>query len=276
MELNEFTENLYLKDGIWFSKNTREISYPEVGNLNCYQIENDSFWFNHRNNCITETVAHYSPNDTFFDIGGGNGFVTKGLENKNIDSVLIEPGIAGALNAKKRGIKNIICATFEDAGIKPNYCKSIGLFDVVEHIEDDKQFLKSINSILADKGLLYITVPAFNFLWSKEDDDAGHYRRYTTKNISKLLKEVGFEIEYSTYIFSILPIPIFFFRTIPSLLRLNKKEKELDKYKDEHSQNKSALSSFLDKIWKKELDTIKQRKSVPFGGSCFIVARKKA
>ena len=274
MEINDFAENLFLKDGIWFSKDSKEISYPEEGNMNCFEIENDSFWFKHRNNCIITAVEKFSPNEIFFDIGGGNGYVAKGLENKNIQSILVEPGIKGALNAKKRGLQNIICSTFEHAGVKPNSCKAIGLFDVVEHIKDDKIFLKSINTILDYKGLVYITVPAFSFLWSNEDDDAGHFRRYSIKQISDTLKSVGFEIEYATYIFSILPIPVFLFRKIPSSLGLHNNSKNLDKHKKEHSQNKGVLTTILDRIWKKELTYIKQKKKIPIGGSCFIIARK--
>lgn len=274
MEIKDFADNIYLKDGIWFSKNNREISYPKEGNMSCYEIEKDSFWFKHRNNCIIEAVKIYSSNETFFDVGGGNGYVAKGLEENNIKSILIEPGLAGALNAKKRGLENVICSTFEDAGIKPNSCKSIGLFDVVEHIEDDRQFLKSINSILSENGFVYITVPAYEILWSKDDDSAGHFKRYTIKQICSTLKDSGFEIEYATYIFSILPIPVFLFRTIPSLLRFNKKSSALNKHKQEHSQRKGILSSVLDAIWNKELDYIKHHKKIPFGGSCFVIAKK--
>ena len=274
MDINDFAENIYLKDGIWFSKGSRKISYPKEGNMNCYEIENDSFWFNHRNKCIIEAVVKFSSNEIFIDIGGGNGYVAKGLENNNIQNILIEPGIEGALNAKKRGLRNIICSTFEDAGIKPNSCKSIGLFDVVEHIKDDKLFLESIYSILADQGLIYITVPAYNFLWSKEDVEAGHFRRYSIKKIRRLLNAVGFEIEYSSYIFSILPIPIFLFRTIPSFFGLHKNSNDLNKHKKEHSQEKGIITTILDKMSKKELNHIKHKKKIPFGGSCFIVARK--
>ncbi len=274
MEIKDFADNIYLKDGIWFSKSSREISYPEEGNMSCYEIEKNSFWFKHRNNCITEAVKIYSLNEIFFDIGGGNGYVSKGLEENNIRSVLVEPGFEGAKNAKKRGLENVICSTFEDAGIKPNSCKAIGLFDVVEHIEDDKQFLKSINRILSDNGFVYITVPAYKLLWSNEDDDAGHFKRYTIKQICSTLKDTGFEIEYSTYIFSILPIPVLFFRTIPSLLRINKKSKDLNKHKQEHSERRGFFSSILEKIWFKEISCIKRKKKIPFGGSCFVIGKK--
>jgi hypothetical protein len=274
MNLKDFADNIHLKDGIWYSDHNREISYPQEGNMNCYEIEKDSFWFKHRNNCILAAVRTYSPHDVFFDIGGGNGFVALGLEKNNIQTVLIEPGLEGALNAKKRGLKNIICSTFEDAGMKQNACKAVGLFDVVEHIEDDKRFLNSLHAILAENGLVYITVPAFRTLWSKEDIDAGHYRRYTLKQICAVLKDCGYEIEYATYFFSILPIPIFLLRSIPSRLGFNKKSDDLQKHKREHSESSGVLSSFLNKIWNAELRSIQRRKKIPFGSSCLVVARK--
>ncbi|OYQ38526.1 methyltransferase domain-containing protein [Flavobacterium aurantiibacter] len=274
MEIIDFADNVYLKDGIWFSKNNRDISYPKEGNMNCYEIEKDSFWFQHRNNCILETVRFYSEHETFFDIGGGNGYVAKGLEDNNIKTVLVEPGLEGALNAKKRGLSNIICSTFEDAGIKVNSCKSIGLFDVVEHIADDQQFLMSVYSNLAVNGFVYITVPAYNFLWSKEDADAGHYRRYTKRQICRVLEDSGFKIQYATYIFSILPLPVFFFRTIPSFFWLKRNSSDLSKHKQEHSQRKGLIALILNFIWNKEISYIKQKKKIPFGGSCLVVAKK--
>ena len=41
------------------------------------QLEEDSFWFNHRNNIIANAVKKHSKGNVFFDIGGGNGFVAK-------------------------------------------------------------------------------------------------------------------------------------------------------------------------------------------------------
>lgn len=274
MDIKSIADNVFLENGIWFSKNISEVSYPKTGNMNCYEIEQDSFWFKHRNNCIIESVKQYSPNDVFFDVGGGNGYVAKGLEDNDIQSVLIEPGVEGALNAKNRGLKNVICSTFEGAGIQKNTCKAIGLFDVVEHIKDDQLFIKSIHSILANEGIVYITVPAFNLLWSEDDTKAGHFRRYTVESIGNVLKQNGFEILYATYIFSILPIPVFLFRTIPSRFKTSKKPKGFAHYKKEHSQKRGVLTKVLDKIWAKELNRIRNKKKIPVGGSCFIVAKK--
>lgn len=274
MNIQDYATNVVWKDGIWYSKDHMNISYPDSGNSSCFQIEDESFWFRHRNQCIIEAVKKYSPDKVFFDIGGGNGFVSMGLEQNGISTVLIEPGPEGANNARKRGLPNIICSTFELAGIRDNSIEAAGLFDVVEHIEDDLHFLKSIHKIMKPSGKLYITVPAYNMLWSAEDTYAGHFRRYTLSSLGQRLKEAGFNIIYSTYIFSILPAPVLLFRTIPSKLGIHKNPADVQGQKKEHTAGKGILSGLIDRVWQKELQYIKQAKRIPIGGSCFVVAEK--
>jgi 2-polyprenyl-3-methyl-5-hydroxy-6-metoxy-1,4-benzoquinol methylase len=274
INLENYSTDLIEKDGILFSKRESKISYPEIGNENCFQIEENSFWFNHRNNCIAEGVLRYCSNSIFFDIGGGNGFVARGLEKNGITTVLVEPGIQGCLNAKKRNLKNIVCSTLENASFNNNTIPAIGLFDVVEHIDNDVEFLTNVHKLLIENGLVFITVPAFKTLWSNEDVEAGHFRRYTKKELEEKLETIGFKVEYSTYIFSVLIVAVFLFRALPSKLGLNKKSNNLDKHKKEHESKKRIIDKVLNLIWKFELNKIRSRKIVPFGGSCFLIARK--
>lgn len=274
IEIEKYTSQLIKKDNIYFAKSVAEISYPESGNQNCFQIEENSFWFKHRNNCIATLVKKYSFNKDFFDIGGGNGFVAKRLEEEGIKTVLIEPGIQGCLNAQKRNLETIVCATLQSASINKNTIPSIGLFDVVEHIKDDVAFLTEIHDYLEKNGIVYITVPAYQFLWSNEDDDAGHYRRYTNKELESKLNKIGFEIIYKTYIFSILPLPIFLTRTLPSKLGFNKKPSNLEKHEKEHAPKRGFMTKILNKIWNKELNNICLGVENLFGGSCLVVAKK--
>ena len=274
MNLSDYSTDLIEREGILFATKDSQVSYPETGNDDLFQIEDCSFWFIHRNKCIVASVKKHTPRAVFFDIGGGNGYVSKGLEQHQIETVLIEPGLSGCWNAKKRNLKTIVCSTLENASFKKNTIEAIGLFDVVEHIENDDEFLAAIHSYLKADGHVYITVPAYNFLWSNEDTDAGHYRRYTLKGLEKKLKGKGFEIVQSTYIFSILPPAVFLFRTLPSRLGMNKNAANINKHKEEHSQNKGIFSSILNKVWEWELRQIKAGSQIRVGGSCFIVAKK--
>ncbi len=274
LNLSEYATNIFEKDGIYLCKNNSAVSYPEEGNQNCFIIEDNSFWFRHRNICISEAIKKYSKDKVFFDIGGGNGFVSMGLNKSGIETVVVEPGIQGCVNARSRGLENVMCATLQDADFNKESIESAGLFDVVEHIEDDVEFLKTLSVYLKKGAKLYITVPSFNWLWSNEDKFAGHYRRYTLKSLKKVLEKAGYEIEYSTYIFSILPLPIMLFRCLPYWLGLAKKSEDLSKNVKEHKEKKGILSGLLNLIWNWEINKIKKSKRIFFGGSCFVVAKK--
>ena len=68
IDLGSISTNLE-KDcrGIWVSPESGEVSYPEEGNEACYQVEESSFWFLHRNKVIADAVARFAPDQTFFD-----------------------------------------------------------------------------------------------------------------------------------------------------------------------------------------------------------------
>ena len=49
------------EDGIFYAGEVGEISYPEEGNEACFEVEDCSFWFRHRNDCIRELVRSFPP-----------------------------------------------------------------------------------------------------------------------------------------------------------------------------------------------------------------------
>lgn len=262
-------------DGIWYSSDSQSISYPTSGNESCFAVEESSFWFNHRNNCIRSVVQSFPPvdNGAILDIGGGNGFVALELSKAGFDVVLLEPGHVGATNAKKRGISNVICATTDTANIKPTSLSAVSLFDVIEHIEHDTAFLQSIRALMKQDGLLYATVPAFSFLWSQEDVMAGHFRRYTIDSLSQVLRTAGFEVVFSSYIFRLLPLPIVLFRTIPYKLGLSKQQQMPNNMSRDHVVKNSLFVRMLNSMLQSEIAHLDHKRAMNFGGSCLIVAR---
>lgn len=262
------------EDGIWYSRDQRSVSYPVDGHAGCFALEDSSFWFAHRNRCIVAAVKTFPPPEggAIFDIGGGNGFVARGLLDAGFDAVLLEPGVAGAHNAQKRGVQNIICATTETARIRSDSIPAAGLFDVIEHIENDVGFLRSLRSNVKRGGHLYATVPAFNVLWAKEDVMAGHFRRYTRGGICKAIADAGFDILFSSYIFRPLPLPIFLFRVLPHWLRLDL-TKAQNKDQREHGGSSGRAARMLDRVLQAEVRNIMANKPMRFGASCLVVAR---
>ncbi len=275
--MNSYSTKLFLENGIWRNKETKHISYPEDGNSKCFEIEDNSFWFKHRNRCIVELVKQFPPgqeSDALFDIGGGNGVVSKALLDAGFHVVLVEPGEQGVLNAQKRGLPNIVCATTESAGFNASSLPAIGLFDVLEHIKDDVAFLKSISNLLKKEGMLYLTVPSYQLLWSKEDDSASHFRRYTIKRLQNIVAESGFQVIYATYFFRFLPLPIFWARTMPYRFGLSAFIRSEKKKANEHKVSHGFLSGLISKSLSAEINKIKKHEKMYFGGSCLLAAKR--
>jgi len=271
LDLAVMAPGLELRDpGIWFARSQGAISYPAYGNAACLAVEDRSFWFRHRNRCIVSLVRRFSPGGVFLDIGGGNGFVAKGLTEAGVTCVLVEPGIDGALAAHARGIDPVICARLEDSDLPPESSDAAGMFDVLEHIEDETTALRRVRALLRPGGRLFLTVPAYPFLFSTDDVMAGHYRRYTTASLSRALLASGFHIEFASYMFAPLPPPIFLLRTAPTLLGLRR---DAGDRRNEAEHNPSGLAArVIDRLLAWEFRRLDAGRSVWFGTSCICVA----
>jgi SAM-dependent methyltransferase len=73
------------------------------------------------------------------------------------------------------------------------------LFDVLEHIEDEGDFLQAVKFHLTDSGFLLVNVPAHSFLYSDYDRAAGHIRRYSANDLAKVMQASCFKIRAMTY-----------------------------------------------------------------------------
>jgi SAM-dependent methyltransferase len=276
MDLSKLATNIEQdNDGIWFSEAHSAISYPEDGNDLCFELEEGSFWFNHRNRCLVEALSRFPPGGLLFDIGGGNGYVSLAIQHAGWPVVLVEPGDKGCRNAQRRGIHHIICSTLEDAGFAAGSMPAAGAFDVVEHTQDDLEFLRMVAGYLRPGGRLYLSVPAFRGLWSQEDESAGHYRRYTTALLRGVLRATGFQIEYLTYFFRILPIPILLLRAIPYRFGIRRSRAEVvNRGTVDHRAPSGRFSAILQNLLNREVAVIRSGSRMAWGSSCLAVARK--
>jgi SAM-dependent methyltransferase len=83
----------------------------------------------------------------------------------------------------------------------------IGLFDVLEHLPNDRQVLRDIHAMLKTGGALLLTVPAHPLLWSYFDEACYYCRRYELSELQSKLICTGYRVEYITqYMASIFPL----------------------------------------------------------------------
>jgi cyclopropane fatty-acyl-phospholipid synthase-like methyltransferase len=67
-------------------------------------------------------------------------------------------------------------------------------FEVLEHIEDDRQALAAWRSRLSPGGFLLLSVPAHASRFGPSDTYVGHFRRYDRSQLRERLEAEGFEV----------------------------------------------------------------------------------
>jgi SAM-dependent methyltransferase len=257
--------------GLWVASAVDDVSYPEGGHARCHQVEESSFWFRHRSRCILATLRRLPPGGPLFDIGGGNGMLASHLGEAGFASVVVEPGESGAATAYGRGLRPVVNASLDRAGFLPGTLPAAGMFDVLEHLEDDAGFLARLRSLLPSGGRLYLTVPAYRWLWSVDDVRAGHFRRYTEASLRHVLIRSGFGVEYASYIFRPLPVPVLAARSVPSRLGLRKVE-STDAAAADHRPDRGLLGRALEAALDREIPVVARGGRMRFGTSILAVA----
>jgi hypothetical protein len=201
------------------------------------------------------------------------------LIDKNYEMFLIEPSHQACVNASKRGIENIICATIDDNGFNSNVLNDCLLLDVIEHIDLDIEFLKTLNDKMIIGAKLIISTSAFMSLWSSHDKNVGHFRRYLLKDLEAKLKKANFEVLNSSDYFSFLFFPILFVACLEKVGLLKQFSQMTDKEKQKSLKNRESASKivlFVVNVFNKiEVFLITHNKKMPFGSGMILVAQKK-
>jgi SAM-dependent methyltransferase len=272
MELEQIAPGLERDpSGYWIAPSDVTRSYPADAHDFCLTFEEESFWFSHRSRAIGAAVGRFPPAaGPIFDVGAGNGYLTAALQRLGIRTIAIEPSRSGASNAVARGVSEVICGALPSPAIRPATAGGIGLFDVLEHIEDDRGYLRDVAQYLMPGGRLYLTVPAYPRLWSSNDVASGHKRRYTIAALREVVAAAGYRIDYATYFFSLLPPAIFLARTLRS--RLATKEPARVRSRAQHRAGGSAIRGIAQKCLAFEIGRIERASTIPFGSSCLLVA----
>jgi SAM-dependent methyltransferase len=127
----------------------------------------------------------------------------------------------------------------------------IFLFDVIEHLDDESMFLESVKFHLKPNGILVVNVPAGQWLFSRYDEVAGHFRRYTRKSLNNVLGQAGFATIISTY-WGLAYIPLILARKL--VLGLRSQLTDLDIIESGFKPPTEFLNRFLSFIMR--FDTV--------------------
>lgn len=166
------------------------------------KLEGEHWWFVARRKVIAAMLSQLNlpANAQVLEIGCGSGGNLKMLSQFG-EVYGVEPNDKARASATAKGLAKAIEKAKLPAQIPFSDKKFdlIVLLDALEHIEEDTQALKVLHGSLKDSGILFITVPAFKFLWSAHDVSCHHKRRYNKASLRKVLADAGFKEHYVSY-----------------------------------------------------------------------------
>lgn len=169
-------------------------------------------------------MRHYLGNyktKAVLDVGAGSGVFAKQLLDHDIceSAICVDPNYEKEWE-EKHNSKSI----YFRKNVESNPQTLILMMDVLEHVEDDIGLLRLYAEKMPADARILITVPAFQFVWSKHDTFLEHFRRYTIKSLNQSIKQAGLRPIKCNYFFGTLFPAVAIARLSSKWLRRNKPE----------------------------------------------------
>jgi len=240
---------------------------------NIQQVEANHWWYKARREIIFDWVKNIIrayPNPKVLDIGCGTGYNVAYLQQLGCENVTGFDFSADALEyCRSRNLTRLICGDASRIPLRSASYDVILTLDIIEHLKDDVGTLQEIHRTLKPGGTLVIFVPAYQFLWSLQDEISHHFRRYTSGELSKKVLQVGFHIEKLTYANTFLFPIVWAGRLALKLFR------PYFKISSESQLNPSWTNDVLYRLFLAELPLLRSI-NFPFGVSILCICYKQA
>jgi 2-polyprenyl-3-methyl-5-hydroxy-6-metoxy-1,4-benzoquinol methylase len=236
-------------------------------------VERDHFWFVTRREAIVDALRRSVPDlsqRALVDIGCGSGGLLEFLEAQGLR-------VAGACDAYAEGLvlarrRTAAPLLLVDEGRFPPLGpgqRLLAMFDVLEHLDDDRGTLGWLASVLEPGGFLVLTVPAHPFLFDEMDELACHRRRYSSRDLRAKLEGAGLEVVQLTHLMAQLVPALVLARALGRRLRRQpaseRRAAELRVVPGLNGLLRATLR--LERAWTR-------LGSLPFGTSLLAVARR--
>jgi SAM-dependent methyltransferase len=237
------------------------------------EIEWTHWWFVGRREILRDTlrrwlVAGPGPHHhRILDVGCGAGAML---------GVLSEFGTVSGMDTSEDAIRysrelfptlSLEVGAIPEALPPPGSVDVITAFDVIEHIDNDVGALKELAVCVAPGGLVFLTVPAYMWLWGPHDDLNHHRRRYTRRRLLAAIASSGLKVESTTYFNSLL-LPVV------AAVRIGHRMLGKDQTpRSDFAMPGPAANRMLTRLLSSER-LILRRARIPFGVSLLAVLRR--
>lgn len=244
------------------------------------ELEERHWWFQSRNAIFDRMMERYvvprlrvAPGAVrSFDLGcgmGGHlGFLSKYGPATGAD---MEP--VCLRYCAERGYRRLVAADGTRLPFADARFDVVTAFDTIEHIPDDAAAARECFRVLRPGGRIFVSGPAWQFLFAHQDRVVHHQRRYTRGSLSRVLRDAGFVVEKASYI-NVLLFPAI----LPAVLLLKLKERLRPPPPGDQTTNASirfspVANALLRAVFSAERFVLPYV-SAPLGHSLIVVARK--
>ena len=230
----------------------------------------DHWWYRARRALVAGLLAgELAPGARVVDVGCGTGDNLGALDDvagRTVAGVeLSEYAVRHAPPAAAGGGVRAGVARAEHLPFPTGCADLITSMDVIEHLDDDAA-LAEYRRVVRPGGLVLLTVPAYQWLWSDHDVWAAHRRRYSRRTLVAAVERAGLRPRRVTYFNSFLVPPAAVLRRTPARRLVKGEQDEVGASSPAVDRIMTGLAG-LERRWAR-------RRAVPFGLSIACLANR--
>jgi SAM-dependent methyltransferase len=170
------------------------------------ELERDHFWFVGRRRIFFHLLDRELGGRRelrVLDVGCGAGGMIEPLARYGrVTGIDNSPELVAFCH--ERGFDQVQVGSAYELPVADGSVDLITLFDTIEHVPDDLRVLRECRRALSPGGVLFLSVPAYQFLYANNDRVAHHERRYTARGLRRRLVDAGFASPRVTYFNALL------------------------------------------------------------------------
>jgi len=234
-------------------------------------LEESLWWVQGRKGLIRQYLSLCNPGSpklNILDVGCGSGGNLAVLSEFGTVWGL-EPSSILAKRARDRNVASEVYEADLASACSQQRFDLFTLFDVLEHIEDDRAFLRELAAVSPTNHNILISVPAHPFLYGEHDRLLHHHRRYTKAMLAGALESEGYSVRFISHQMTLLFPAALAARSMDQLLACfgcHRQKVDVGNYG-------KPLAFLLERLLRLEALAIPQV-SLPFGVWLFCVASR--